>query len=136
MSAEIDKASKEKRLDDNTRGGQQQRDEQHQRAHATVRAEQRKQMTERFNGGLPQRRHHFTRQRALPFIAFALGAESGNTNHHRAAYHHELVARFRCQTHSDWNHHDMQRYRKHLKVLARRHHVPIGPPPAWVDPRC
>ena len=49
-------------------------------------------MTERFNGGLPQRRHHFTRQRALPFIAFALGAESGNTNHHRAAYHHELVA--------------------------------------------
>ena len=51
-------------------------------------------------------------------------------------YHKELYPSWRCQTHSDWNHHDMQRYRKHLKVLARRHHVPIGPPPAWVDPHC
>jgi len=51
-------------------------------------------------------------------------------------YHKELYASWRCQTHSDWNHKDMRRYRKHLKVLARRHHVPIGPPPAWVDSGC
>jgi len=51
-------------------------------------------------------------------------------------YHHELYAPWRCQTHSDWNHHDMRRYRRHLKGLARRHHVPIGPAPAWVDPNC
>ena len=51
-------------------------------------------------------------------------------------YHHELVARFRCQTHSDFTHHDMRIYRGHLKVMAKAHHVPVGPPPAWVDPNC
>jgi N-acetylmuramoyl-L-alanine amidase len=51
-------------------------------------------------------------------------------------YHHELVARFRCQTHSDFTHADMRVYRGHLKVMAKAHHVPIGPPPEWVDPNC
>jgi N-acetylmuramoyl-L-alanine amidase len=51
-------------------------------------------------------------------------------------YHHELVARFRCQTHSDFTHADMHVYRRHLKALAKAHHVPIGPPPAWVDSNC
>ena len=51
-------------------------------------------------------------------------------------YHKELYDSWRCQTHSDWNHADMKRYRKHLNGLARKHHVPIGPPPVWVDPNC
>ena len=32
-------------------------------------------------------------------------------------YHHELVPAFQHQTHSDWNHADMQRYRA---LLGRR----------------
>ena len=51
-------------------------------------------------------------------------------------YHRELYPSWRCQTHSDWNHADMDRYRRHLRRLARIHHVPIGPPPQWVDPNC
>jgi N-acetylmuramoyl-L-alanine amidase len=51
-------------------------------------------------------------------------------------FHVEHVAEFRCQTHSDFSHADMKTYRAHLKTLARHHHVPLGPPPAWVDPNC
>ena len=51
-------------------------------------------------------------------------------------YHVEHVAAERCQTHSDFSHADMRTYRAHLKELARKHHVPVGPPPAWVDSRC
>ena len=51
-------------------------------------------------------------------------------------YHHELYKSWRCQTHSDWNHADMTRYRKMLKRWAQAHGVPIGPPPQWVRPSC
>ncbi|MFN2545240.1 MAG: N-acetylmuramoyl-L-alanine amidase [Actinomycetota bacterium] len=51
-------------------------------------------------------------------------------------YHRELYESWRCQTHGDWNHGDMIRYRGMLKKLARKHGVPIGPPPHWVDPHC
>jgi hypothetical protein len=51
-------------------------------------------------------------------------------------YHVEHVAEFRCQTHADWSHAHMRTYRTHLRKLAKRHHVPIGPPPAWVDSGC
>jgi beta-N-acetylhexosaminidase len=43
-------------------------------------------------------------------------------------YHHELVSSWRCQTHADWNHADMQVYRADLARLARRYGVPLGPP--------
>jgi beta-N-acetylhexosaminidase len=51
-------------------------------------------------------------------------------------YHHERNRSWRCLTHTDWSHHDMRGYRARLRRLARRHHVQVGPPPAWVDPGC
>ena len=51
-------------------------------------------------------------------------------------YHHERYPSWRCQTHADWQHVDMQGYRKRLRGLAHRAGVPVGPPPAWVDPHC
>ena len=51
-------------------------------------------------------------------------------------YHHELYPSWRCLTHADWAHADMQVYRARLRRLAHQHGVPIGPPPAWVDPHC
>jgi N-acetylmuramoyl-L-alanine amidase len=51
-------------------------------------------------------------------------------------YHHELVRRWRCQTHSDWNRRDMGVYRDKLRALAKAAGVPVGPRPAWVHPRC
>jgi hypothetical protein len=51
-------------------------------------------------------------------------------------YHVERVAADRCQTHSDFSRADMRTYRSRLKQLAYRHHVPVGPPPAWVDSGC
>jgi N-acetylmuramoyl-L-alanine amidase len=43
-------------------------------------------------------------------------------------YHLERVAAWRCQTHGDWAHADMQVYRSKLAALARRYGVPLGPP--------
>jgi len=51
-------------------------------------------------------------------------------------YHVEHVAEFACQTHDDFTHADMRVYRKHAKALAIQHHVPVGPPPEWVDSDC
>jgi N-acetylmuramoyl-L-alanine amidase len=51
-------------------------------------------------------------------------------------YHHERYPSWRCLTHADWLHRDMQSYRTKLKVKARHAGVPIGPPPAWVNPHC
>jgi len=42
-------------------------------------------------------------------------------------YHRELVPAWRCQTHGDWTHADMQVYRARLAALARRDGVPLGP---------
>jgi beta-N-acetylhexosaminidase len=43
-------------------------------------------------------------------------------------YHRERVAAWRCQTHGDWNHTDMEIYRSHLARLAMRFGVRLGPP--------
>ena len=51
-------------------------------------------------------------------------------------FHLEMVDAEKCQTHSDFSHADMRTYRHHLKQPARKHHVPIGPAPAWVQPDC
>jgi beta-N-acetylhexosaminidase len=51
-------------------------------------------------------------------------------------YHQERYSSWRCLTHSDWLHHDMQVYRRRLKSLAKDRGVPIGPRPDWVKPRC
>jgi beta-N-acetylhexosaminidase len=51
-------------------------------------------------------------------------------------YHRELVRSWRCQTHADWSHADMQVYRADLALLARRYGVPLGPPARPVRPSC
>jgi len=43
-------------------------------------------------------------------------------------YHRELDAAWRCQTHEDWDHTDMQIYRADLVRLARHYRLAIGPP--------
>jgi N-acetylmuramoyl-L-alanine amidase-like protein len=51
-------------------------------------------------------------------------------------YHRERVAAWRCQTHGDWRHADMEIYRRRLAALARRYAVPLGPPARPVASGC
>ena len=51
-------------------------------------------------------------------------------------FHHELYAAWRCQTHGDWRHADMQIYRRRLASLARRYRVPLGPTTGAVVTHC
>jgi N-acetylmuramoyl-L-alanine amidase len=60
----------------------------------------------------------------------------GHNESRTSPYHHERYAAWRCQTHGDWVHADMETYRGRLARLARRHGVPLGPPATPVDPRC
>jgi beta-N-acetylhexosaminidase len=41
--------------------------------------------------------------------------------------HRELYAPWRCQTHADWRHADMNVYRARLRALARREGLTLGP---------
>jgi N-acetylmuramoyl-L-alanine amidase-like protein len=50
--------------------------------------------------------------------------------------HKELVPSFRCQTHQDWNHEDMQVFRRDLARRAARFLAPMGPPATPVDSGC
>jgi N-acetylmuramoyl-L-alanine amidase-like protein len=50
--------------------------------------------------------------------------------------HKELVASFRCQTHQDWNHADMEVFRDDLARSAARFRVPLGPVATPVDSGC
>lgn len=43
-------------------------------------------------------------------------------------YHRELVAAWRCQTHADWQHADMQVFRAKVAGYLRGYGVPPGPP--------
>jgi beta-N-acetylhexosaminidase len=51
-------------------------------------------------------------------------------------YHRERFAPWRCQTHGDWTHGDMQVYRARLQALARREHVAISHVGGPVASRC
>jgi N-acetylmuramoyl-L-alanine amidase len=51
-------------------------------------------------------------------------------------YHRENYRPWRCQTHGDWNHADMQIYRAKLAQRARRLDVPLGPAARPVTSRC
>jgi N-acetylmuramoyl-L-alanine amidase len=51
-------------------------------------------------------------------------------------YHHEAYASWRCLTHADWLHRDMQTYRTRLRARARAAGVPVGPKPEWVHSAC
>ncbi|HEX3456014.1 MAG TPA: peptidoglycan recognition family protein [Gaiellaceae bacterium] len=60
----------------------------------------------------------------------------GHSESLTSPYHHELYARWRCQTHGDWTRADMDVYRSKLAALARSYGVPLGPPAARVMPKC
>ena len=51
-------------------------------------------------------------------------------------YHRENYRAWRCQTHADWRHADMQIYRADLARLARRFGVPLGPAARPVTSSC
>ena len=51
-------------------------------------------------------------------------------------YHRERVAAWRCQTHADWQHADMNVYRSRLAALARSEHVAISTTGHAVSTRC
>jgi N-acetylmuramoyl-L-alanine amidase len=51
-------------------------------------------------------------------------------------YHRERYGGWRCQTHGDWTHADMDVYRHRLAALAHRDHVPLGPPARPVRSGC
>jgi N-acetylmuramoyl-L-alanine amidase len=51
-------------------------------------------------------------------------------------FHRELVAGWRCQTHTDWTHADMQVYRRDVARLATRYGVPLGPAARPMHPNC
>ena len=50
--------------------------------------------------------------------------------------HKERVASFRCQTHQDWKHADMEIFRRDLAQAAARFRVPLGPPAMPVKSGC
>lgn len=51
-------------------------------------------------------------------------------------YHRERYPGWRCQTHGDWTHADMNTFRSRLAALARRYRVPLGPAARPVATRC
>jgi N-acetylmuramoyl-L-alanine amidase len=51
-------------------------------------------------------------------------------------YHRERYAPWRCQTHGDWTHADMQTYRARLAGLARAEHVTVLSTGGPVASRC
>jgi N-acetylmuramoyl-L-alanine amidase-like protein len=51
-------------------------------------------------------------------------------------YHRERVAAWRCQTHGDWTHADMEVYRSRLAEFARRYRIQLGPPARPVASGC
>jgi len=51
-------------------------------------------------------------------------------------YHRERYAGWRCQTHGDWTHPDMQLYRADLAALARRDRASISTAGGPVPTRC
>ena len=51
-------------------------------------------------------------------------------------YHRERYTGWRCQTHGDWTHADMQIYSTALARRAWRYGVPLGPPARRVDSGC
>jgi beta-N-acetylhexosaminidase len=51
-------------------------------------------------------------------------------------YHRELYAPWRCQTHADWNHADMQIYRGELARVVKHYGIPLGPAAKPVNPHC
>jgi beta-N-acetylhexosaminidase len=60
----------------------------------------------------------------------------GHSESLTSPYHRERYASWRCQTHADWQHADMQVYRAKLAALARRDGVALALGPQPVASRC
>ena len=60
----------------------------------------------------------------------------GHAESLESPYHHERYRDWACMTDEDFGHRAMRTYRGSLRDLARANAVPIGPRPAWVEPRC
>jgi N-acetylmuramoyl-L-alanine amidase len=56
----------------------------------------------------------------------ALGNVIGHAESLESRYHHERYAGWRCQTHGDWQHADMEQYRARLRALLARAHAFVG----------
>jgi N-acetylmuramoyl-L-alanine amidase len=65
-----------------------------------------------------------------------LGDVIGHNESLTSPYHRERVAAWRCQTHGDWRHADMEIYRRRLASLARGYRVPLGPTTGAVVTHC
>jgi N-acetylmuramoyl-L-alanine amidase len=65
-----------------------------------------------------------------------LGDVIGHNESLTSRFHKELYASWRCQTHGDWTHADMQTYRSRLRSLARRYRVSTGAAVRMVRPPC
>ena len=55
-----------------------------------------------------------------------LGDVIGHSESLNSPYHHEKVKAWRCQTHADWSHRHMNRFRDDLRDLAEDEDVEIG----------
>src|SRR5919205_3051739 len=53
----------------------------------------------------------------------------GHSESLSSPYHRELYRPWRCQTHQDWKRGDMVIYRNHLRRLAARYGITLGPQP-------
>ena len=51
-------------------------------------------------------------------------------------YRYERYKSWKCNTHTDFSHRTMGRYRHLLRVHAQAHGVRVGPKPQWVDIGC
>jgi N-acetylmuramoyl-L-alanine amidase len=65
-----------------------------------------------------------------------LGDVIGHAESLTSPWHHERYAAWRCQTHADWQPADMGVYRSRLRVVLRRHGIPVGRPVARVSSGC
>ncbi len=74
------------------------------------------------------------------WVAARYGIELRNVIGHNESltspYRRELYPPWRCQTHADWNHADMQVFRAKLARILHRHDVPLGPPATPVVNTC
>ena len=79
-------------------------------------------------------------QRLTVWLMHGFGIQLRNVIGHNenltSPYHHERVAAWRCQTHGDWSHADMEVYRRRLGALAQRYRIPLGPAARPVTPHC
>ncbi len=91
-------------------------------------------------GVLDNARQRKSSMRLTLWLVARFGISVGNVIGHgeslMSPLRHERYRSWRCMTHTDFSRPAMRRYRFLLRRQAHLHHVPIGPPPHWVDIGC